>query len=119
MFQGKNARWNNTRVPPLGSLIHFSGLCHSITAANQVVIELRHIAFNVTPIRPSFLDTLHTPDSSHKRRKFNLYVPADSPFFGMVPLSSPEASPLYVFRSLTFLFITSRFTSYSVVFPRH
>ena len=38
---------HNTKVPSPGSVVHFSGLCHHVTVANELAIDLDTVIFNL------------------------------------------------------------------------
>lgn len=82
LYSGDSARWGNTPVPALGTVVHFRGLCSQILPSGLMAVALNNIHFSFPsehPPRPpvsirhdercgrqsSYLYTLFLPLRSH------------------------------------------------------
>ena len=77
LFNGEKPRWMNTKIPNVGTCIHFSGLCSRLLPSGLMAVDLDDVVFNLGAQPPSTVQPPSSQSSPNgKKRKFNAYPPS-------------------------------------------
>lgn len=108
LFNAEKSRWNNTKIPSLGSVIKFSGLCSRVLPSGLLAVDLDTILFGVGSHPSSTVPVPPQTPSPLKKRKFNAYPPefqqTVAPSLAPPLLSPQEASSRWIAHLLSLFF---------------
>lgn len=74
LYSGDSARWGNTPVPALGTVVHFRGLCSQILPSGLMAVALNNIHFSFPSEHPPRPPVSICHDERCGRQSSYLYI---------------------------------------------